>query len=56
MDFSASSASDTQSTDRQAAGLPRAGDGVGNALRQIFDSAPALPSDLAALLDRLNDD
>jgi len=35
---------------------PRQSDGVGNALRQIYTGAPALPSDLASLLRRLSKD
>jgi hypothetical protein len=42
-----------QNDSRQVVRRPRETDGVGNALRQIFTGAPALPSDLASLLRRL---
>jgi len=39
---------------RQAVRLPRESDGVGNALRAIFDGSTAVPSDFTALLSRLD--
>jgi len=39
---------------RQAVRLPRESDGVGNALRVIFDGSTAVPSDFTALLSRLD--
>lgn len=39
---------------RQAVRAPRASDGVGNALRQIFGGCAALPPEFSALLLRLN--
>jgi len=39
---------------RQIVRLPRESDGVGNALRQIFGGAAVLPSEVSALLSRLN--
>ncbi len=41
---------------RQPVRRPRASDGVGNALRQIYTGQPALPRDLAELLARLSRD
>lgn len=46
----------THSDNRHVVHRPRESDGVGNALRQIFAGAPALPSDLALLLRRLPKD
>jgi hypothetical protein len=40
---------------RQTARMPREGDGVGNALRQIFGGMPGMPADWRAILARLND-
>jgi hypothetical protein len=45
-----------QSDSRLAVRCPRESDGVGNALRQIFNGAPNLPSDLTSLLRRLQND
>ncbi|MGN6817895.1 MAG: hypothetical protein ACTHJR_04415 [Sphingomonas sp.] len=45
-----------QSDGRHAVRRPRESDGVGNALRQIFAGAPALPSDLTSLLRQLPKD
>ena len=38
---------------RQMAGRPRQSDGVGNALRQVFNGGAMLPPDLQSLVARL---
>jgi len=44
----------TNSGMRQMARMPRDSDGVGSALRQIFNGAAGLPSDFKTLLGRLD--
>jgi hypothetical protein len=51
---SASITAPAQRSLRQTVRMPKATDGVGNALRHIFGAAPGLPADFAALLSRLN--
>ncbi len=41
---------------RLAVRRPRASDGVGNALRQVFSGQPTLPQDMACLLNKLSQD
>jgi hypothetical protein len=51
---SASITAPAQRSLRQTVRMPKATDGVGNALRHIFGAAPGLPADFGALLSRLN--
>jgi hypothetical protein len=41
---------------RETVRVPRATDGVGNALRQLFDRTSPLPRDMADLLNQLSRD
>lgn len=41
---------------RQVVRTPRASDGIGNALRQIYGGQPTLPREMTMLLDRLSRD
>lgn len=44
-------------TDRhQTVRVPRASDGIGNALRQLYGRQPAAPEDMMRLLERLDRD
>lgn len=45
-----------QADRRQSVRIPRASDGVGKALRQVYSGQPTAPADMMRLLDRLTCD